>query len=166
MSDLTGVIVDAIIASGVPGGAAEAGARLAEAFAMDMPSRPDSAWRTIAVESPWFIRLEEKTVVVGVQDRLAEAVPNGIVWGCEWKSRKAPKIKKDGQPYKGDTEEDWLAEISGGPQLRIYALAQQAGTYVREDGGTFTLSSPSPHLLVRAVVKSTPEVVWPTARDG
>lgn len=157
-------ITDAILAVEAGPLAKEDGARLVEAFIEDMPRRPDTAWKTIGVECVWYMQLAPKTIAVGACDRMSQD-DNGQCWFSEFKSKKPPRIKKDGQPYQGDTEYDWIAEIGAGPQLRIYALAQQLATFVDGDR-TFQILAPVPHILVRAVNKSTPAVVWPTQADG
>src|SRR5712664_2475820 len=150
-------VAAAIIASSVGPSAKEEGSRLAEAFLDNFDKYPDTQWTTVAVEQAWWMLLAPKTLIVGVQDRLAYD-HEGRIHGFEWKSHREPKIKKDGQPYAGDTEDDWLQEISQDAQLRVYALAMQKATYL----DARKLGVPEPRIVVRAVIKATPAYLWPT----
>lgn len=170
-------ITDAIVASGVSGEAATEGASLVEAFIKALPEYEDTAWETVGVELVWFMALEPKTLIVGACDRTMRD-PRGQVWTAEFKSKKPPRIKKDGTPYQGDREEDWLADPNLHCQLRVYALAMREATYLQQctpqemaidtvpiDGvRKFELSCSDPHILIRAVNKSVPPVVWPVDR--
>jgi hypothetical protein len=161
-------VTQAIVDSGIGPVAAEEGARLVAAFIDAAPRFPDTGWKTLAVEVPWYMMLRPKTLVVGVMDRIP-IDPDGNIWGCEWKSRKEPRMTKAGVPYKGDSEQDWLAEISSGQQVRIYALAMRRAHFVWEDKLSSTLwdGAQLPRLIVRAVVKAVPAYVWPTRpEDG
>ena len=158
----TNKVIDAIVASDSGPLAKQEAARLVETWIASMPKFGDSSWKSVGVEMPFYIRLAEKTVVVGMMDRLASSPEHGVVGG-EWKSRRAPKIKKDGTPYMGDTEGDWLAEISEGAQLATYALAMREGAflYKEEKEPAWAPLIAEPILLVRACVKSTPAQIWP-----
>ena len=78
--------------------------------------------------------LAPKTLIVGVIDALKE--DEFGIYGVEHKTKGAPKIKKDGTPYEGSSEYDWLAEIGGGIQLRIYALAIQEAMFLLDETNT------------------------------
>lgn len=145
---------------------------LVEAWLEYLPTFPENDWRCLFVETPFYIQLDPKFYVVGqcdagFQDEIG-------VLTAEWKSRRAPKLKKDGTAYAGDDEDGWLADISNGPQLGVYALAQREGVFYRP----VTESNPFPfwtmnallgssepreiRILVRAAVKSNPVETWPT----
>lgn len=161
-------ITAAIVAADISSLAKEEAARLAEAFVEALPRFPDTRWESVALECPWYMLLRPKTLTVGVMDRIAQD-PAGVIWGCEWKSRRESKLKKDGTPYKGDSEQDWLAEISSGQQVRIYALAMQRAVFLpfANKNESLQLMVSQPHLMVRAVIKAIPAFVWPSkAEDG
>jgi len=159
---VTQSIIDAICACPVSVTAREEAARLAESYIARF-SGDSKRWQVLAVESPFYMWLDPFTLIVGVMDSIRRD-QDGQVEGLELKTRRAPKIKKDGQPYKGDTEQDWLAEISNSPQLAIYAMAMRQGTFVN--------LCPTPvetvacRIRVRCAVKSTPAAIWPTQDDG
>lgn len=154
-------VSNAIIEADVSPLAREDGSRLVQAFIDGLGNYSDTTWETLAVERAWYMRLQPKTLIVGMMDRIARD-PDGRVWGCEWKSKKEPRMKKDGQPYKGDTEADWLHEISSGQQVRIYGLAAQQATFLNPvDGSKLTMGVAESRLIVRAVIKATPAYLWP-----
>jgi len=153
-----GEVLDAIVACDVSPVAREAGAKLVEAWIKDMPKRPDSAWPSLLVEAPFAIYLDEHTIIVGQCDRIARDSVGPV--SSEWKSKKAPQIRKDGQAYKGQTEFDWLEEISQGPQLAVYSLAQREGQFW--NGSEWVrLNVAEPRTIVRAINKDIPYEVWP-----
>ena len=154
-------VIDAIVACEAGPVAKQDGARLVDTWIQKLPTFGDTKWPSVGVEMPFYIKLDEKTYAVGMMDRLAQSYEYGIVGG-EWKSRRAPKLKKDGTPYQGDTENDWLAEISMGPQLAIYGLAMREGVFCSGTDAKTMLNIPEPVLLVRACVKSVPATIWPT----
>lgn len=157
-------VTQAILSAPVSPTAREAASPLVDAYVEALESFPDTACETVAVEAPWRLWLDEKTLVVGVMDRIAKDKHG--VFGCEWKTKGAPgyyvKGPKKGQPYDGNTEEDWLEEISQGVQVGIYALALQGADFM--DKGTIRrfARADMPRMLVRACIKSDPPVFWPT----
>ena len=158
-------LLDAILAEDVSPAAKEIGANLLEGWiSRFMPE--DLTRKVAAVECGFHIWLDEHTLIIGVQDAIFEDKELGILGG-EWKTHKAPRVKLNGEFYKGDTEEDWLNEITTGPQLAIYALALHAGVYY-ESGSTSAIrfNVAKPRIFVRAAIKSDPPVYWPTKSSG
>lgn len=155
-------ITDAILKAPVSPTAREAASPLVDAYLEAMASFPDTARKTLAVEVPWRLWLDEKTLVVGVIDRLAQDERG--VFGAEWKTKGAPKLKKDGTPYAGSSEEDWLAEISQGVQVGIYALALRDADFIFPAAvyNPADWNAGPPRILVRACIKSDPPAFWPT----
>ena len=127
--------------------------RLYDAFTKKAPEWGDTKFNTLAVEAPFFIPLGYKMFAVGVVDRITSAM------FCEWKTHRAPKITKAGVPYKGDSEDDWLREITGGVQLAVYALAAREGEFLQKSGEK--VRYPCDSILVRAALKSKPVGFWP-----
>lgn len=153
-------VIAAIVGSKVGSTAKEEAARLVEHWMQKSVDWPDTKLPTIAAEVLWYIKLEPKIVIVGAVDRILL----GNVF-CEWKTRRAPKLKLDGTPYKGDDEVSWLGEISEGMQLATYALAAREGMFKFPEGWV-SLGVPNPWILVRCAVKSKPPQVWPTDPSG
>ena len=118
----------------------------------------DARDKTFAVELGFHVWLDEQTLVIGVQDRIAEDKDG--YYGCEWKTAKEPKKNRNGEDSAWWNERVWENELTNGPQLAIYALAQNRGTFFRRDGTAFHLGVSSPRIYVRAVVKSVPCVFW------
>jgi hypothetical protein len=162
-------VVAAIVASHVGAEAKMEAARLVEGWMDFAPMWPDTKMTVLGVECLWRLELEEKTIAVGVVDRIScdEAY---VPLFSEWKTRRAPKLKLNGEPYKGDDEGSWLEEISGGPQLAVYALAARDGLFLLSDEAaewTKFEDNPEPTVLVRCAVKSKPVDVWPMKpQDG
>ena len=166
------LVTDAIVGLDIGGPAKEEAARLIEGWLEHLDTFPETKWKCLFVETPFYIQLEPKTYVVGQMDAGFQD-EQGVVLG-EWKSRRAPKLKKDGTAWAGDDEDGWLADISNGPQLGVYALAGREGIFIHQDGHKFTFRVPvpemapvipfnmsEPRILVRAAVKSNPVVTWP-----
>ena len=125
----------------------------------------DISRRIVAVECGFQVWLDQDTLIVGMQDCIFQDAVS--FFGGEWKTKKAPRFKLNGEPYKGDTEDDWLADISTGPQLAIYAIAQHAGIfYEAGNPHPLRLGVPVPRIMVRAAVKSNPPLMWPTTNSG
>jgi hypothetical protein len=158
----------AIQETGVTGLAAEEGARLLDHWTSQYETFPERNWRVVATESPFYIQLDEKTYIGGMMDATFEDEA-GLLSG-EWKTRREPKKKKDGTNYAGDDEDGWLGEISGGPQLGVYALAAHEGSFFVQASDTeieegltpWTPHIAAPRILVRAAIKSTPAEIWPS----
>jgi hypothetical protein len=126
----------------------------------------DLTYKVVAVECGFHIWLDPHTLIIGVQDAIFESPELGIVGG-EWKSHKAPKLKLNGEPYKGSTEEDWLNEITTGPQLAIYALAEHAGIYYEVGNPRpIRFNVQRPRIMVRAGLKTNPPKYWPTKQSS
>lgn len=160
-------IIEALVKCDVGPVAKEAAGPLIDAWLERLPTFEDTAWPTLAVETGWYLRLDPKTLIVGQCDRLMRDPDGNLVLG-EWKTRREVKITKAGVPYKGDTEQDWLEEIAGGPQLSVYALALRDGWFpgLGEDIWC-KYSAIEPRVLVRAVTKNQPPLIWPTRQtDG
>ena len=157
---MTNPIVDAICSSPYSDAAKAEGARLAEAYLARFANEEE--WESLAVEAPFFLWLDPITLIVGVMDEVRRHIKTQRVEGLELKTRRAPKVKKDGTLYKGDTEQDWLAEISDSPQLSVYGLGLYRGTFV----GVDVPRCEKAMVRVRAAIKSAPPQVWPTADDG
>lgn len=161
-------IVDAICSTEASVQAKEIAAPLVEAYIERFKDDPQR-FAFLAAECPWYLWLDDDTLLVGAMDGIRKSKETGKVEGLELKTRRAPRIRKDGQPYVGDREEDWAAELSQGPQLAVYALAMKHGTFVDKECNTLGMrnfSVSQPRIRVRAAIKSTPPVIWPTADDG
>jgi len=164
-------LTQAILDADVSGMAKEEGSRLVEAWLEKLPTFPEAEWLVKFVEAPFFIQLQPKTYIVGQLDACfnagSEVDGDQFVLG-EWKSRRAPKLKKDGTNYQGDDREGWLEEITNGPQLGVYALAGREGTFLPQNPNSVELGQTlatafhlaEPHILVRAAVKSNPVELW------
>jgi hypothetical protein len=132
--------------------------RLIEVWLDKLETFPEVKWKVVLVESPFYIQLEEKTYIVGQMDAIFQDDIGYIQ--AEWKTRRSPKLKRDGTNYAGDDEDGWLSDISNGPQLGVYALAGREGIFITDDV-TEPFAIREPRILVRAAVKSTPPVTWP-----
>ncbi len=125
-------------------------------------------FEVLAVENPWFVWLDLNTLIVGVMDANRYDMEHKRYEDVELKTRRAPRFKNNGEPYKGDTEQDWMSELSSSPQVGIYALARMKASFLSP------LPNVSiPYIRVRAAVKSdgkvgkpSPIMIWPTADDG
>lgn len=157
--NIQGEITNAMLNVDASPGARELVDPLVSAYIENMPGFPDTNWKTLAVEIPWRYQLAENIWLVGVLDRIAED-QNGQIIGCEWKTRRAPRFRKDGAPFPGEDERDWLLEISTGAQLAIYALALKRADFIARDPEA--LNTDLPRILVRACIKSLPPMFWPT----
>lgn len=118
--------------------------------------------KTLAVEAGFFVEVAPDTFVVGTQDRIAQSHVTGEVFGCEWKSTK--------HQTKMWTPEAWYESISGGHQVATYALGLKFGQVIGEgvigtvplrEGEMMFPEDGSVNILVRAVSKSHPPVIWP-----
>lgn len=152
-------IANAIIECDASPMAREEGARLVDAWVARWLDE-DSNLRVIAVECGFHIWLDELTLVVGVSDLITE--DRISPFANEWKSAKAPQLKKDGTPNAYWNEHVWLENIVRGPQLSIYALALHEGTYYDSSGQKYQFNVENPRVRVRACVKSDPVEFWPT----
>ena len=160
----TEAIGKAILAAPIVDSAKEPAAALCEAWIARF-GPTDSQWRVVAAESPWWMWLTPKTLVVGMQD-VIYADSQGIAGG-EWKSKRPPRIRKDGQPYQGDTEQDWVRGLVNSAQCKIYALAMREGSYVKPVSvGDRAAMKAAPRIRVRAANKSTPPTLWPAEDDA
>lgn len=151
-------------------------ARLAEHWIAETSSF-DLQFETLAVEVPFFIFVDKFTVVIGVMDRLAlENTEPPAMFGCEWKTSKGTT--------KFWNEDKWLASITKGHQVGVYALAQREGYFLWQDPVTgepwpipafgnaivadtnspqlWQPSVKSPRLMVRAITKEHPPKIWPS----
>lgn len=159
----TEAILQEILALDVPPTAKEAGAALVEAWITEH-FEEDQQLTWLAVEMGFFMWLDARTLIIGVQDAVAQ--DSVAPFGCEWKSAKEPKKNRDGRDSAWWNEEKWLNEISRGPQLAIYALALNRGTYVENDKKQpIQFNLQNPRIRVRAAVKSNPVRFWPEDPD-
>lgn len=147
-------IVEAIAGCGVSPVAAELGSQLVDSWARRF-AHTDADLETVAVECGMVLWLDERTLLIGVVDRIARDAQG--VLGCEWKSTREPI----GSAWN---EKKWLAEITSGVQIATYALGLQRGEFYEEDGTRHQFLEPRPRILVRAAVKSTIPQFWPS--DG
>lgn len=138
-------VTQAILDCDVMPTAKELASPLVEAYLDRLHMFPEIGYKITAVERPWHVWIDKHTLLVGVND-VEMLDEDGRVLLCEWKTRRAPKLKRDGTAYAGDDEDGWLEEISNGPQLAIYAA-----------------SKPGSRIMVRAAVKSTPVEFWPVS---
>ena len=155
-------IEQGIIETGGSPLALEAGARLVDDW-IRTNHEADMAVRTVAVEMGFVLWADNATLVIGVQDRVAQDEED--LFGCEWKSTKEPSSK-------WWNEEKWLASIVNGPQLATYALALHEAAYLERVPGqekpkVHNFFIDNPRIMVRAAVKSNPTDFWPKdAADG
>jgi hypothetical protein len=150
-------VTTAIVESDIGPAAKEESARLVEGWLEGLDTFPETQWKNLFVETPFYIQLDPKFYVVGQMDAGFHDGEGVIL--AEWKSRRAPKLKKDGTAWAGDDEDGWLADISNGPQLGVYGLAGREGTFITPHEYRPDISEP--RILVRAAVKSNPVVTWP-----
>src|SRR5690242_8403143 len=115
-------LIEAALETGAAPLAIEEGTGLAEAW---IERGVGADWTIAAVECGFVLWLEERTVIVGVQDLLTRD-DRGIL-GNEWKTTK--------EASKWWNEDKWLESITEGSQIAIYALALQSGTYYPKAGG-------------------------------
>lgn len=150
-------LIDAALATECSPLAIEEGTGLAEAWIEHGVGRD---WNIVAVECGFVMWLDEKTVIVGVQDLLTRD-ENGVL-GNEWKTTK--------EASKWWNEDKWLESITEGSQIAIYALALRHGTYYPADGSEplrfgSTVSGLGPRIRVKAISKSTPPCIWPRREE-
>jgi hypothetical protein len=158
------IVIKAIVDAEIGPTVKEESGRLVEGWLASIDKFPEFKWKTVAVETPFYIQLEPNTYIVGQMDGVFKDEAGTIF--AEWKSRRAPKLKRDGTAYAGDDEDGWLAEISNGPQLGVYALAGREGAFITgcptpDESGEETFAISEPRILVRAAVKSNPVTTWP-----
>ena len=153
-------IIEVILACEVSPTARETAMPLVEAW-IEKWGEFDTSMETLHVESPFYMWLDEKTLVLGVVDRIARDEVN--IYGCEWKTHKEPRQKKDGTDYANENEDRWLEDMNRGAQVPLYAMALNRGTFVNKDGSTFKLNVNAPvPMIVRAAIKSVTPRWWPT----
>src|ERR1700688_737427 len=184
-------ITAAVNALNIPATAKIKGLELIEAW-IQQAAAFDAQFPTVGVELPFFILLDEYTVVVGVQDRVA--LDAAGLFGCEWKSTKGTT--------KFWNEDKWVASMLRGQQMSVYGLAQREGYFSWPNvdrasglicgidvpnenhemimgqtlgmlgttiGGCYPLWRPKvkkPRIMIRAITKETPSVIWPTSGPG
>jgi hypothetical protein len=156
-------IIDSIVNAPISPSAREIAGDLVDAWIQEN-GEFDAQYETLAVESPWYLWLDSNTLLVGVMDRIAkdELGP----FGCEWKSAKEPQKNKDGRDSAYWNEEVWLQGISTGTQVAIYGLALYEACFVLPNGRVWVREKiDNPRIMVRAAVKSSPVVFWPTNRE-
>src|SRR5882672_5186618 len=160
-------VIQALVDADISPEARLAAGGLVEMWLERLETFPEINWKVVLVETPFYIQLEEKTFIVGQMDAVFQD-EKGYVQ-AEWKTRRAPKLKKDGTNYAGDDEDGWLLDISNGPQLGVYALAGREGVFLTENHVPNYLkivervfAIREPRILVRAAVKSTPPTTWPS----
>ena len=154
-------IIESIVNAPIAPSAKEIAGELVDAW-IEENGEFDSQYETLAVESPWYLWLDSHTLLVGVMDRIAR--DEQTIFGCEWKTTAEPKKNKDGSDSAWHNEEKWLEDISTGTQLAIYGLAMREGTFVLPDR-KWQPKLLNPRIMVRAAVKSSPVIFWPTNRE-
>lgn len=147
-------ILTAIEGAKVSASAREEGAALLD-FWIQETAELDARDETLAVEAGFYIQ-HGNTFIVGTQDRIARSHVSGEVFGCEWKTTK--------HETKFWNKTTWYDSISKGHQVATYALGLKTGTLVEPVEGGFDFSEDgSANILVRAVSKSSPPKLWPSA---
>lgn len=128
-------------------------ARLSENWINKIGYKDTSSFVIWAVESPWYIWLDEWTLLVGVMDAIMEDWTG--IFGCEWKTTRTPT--------KFYTEKVWLEELVTGPQVAIYALALEKGAFYAPNlnARCTTFGDGAPRIRVRAAVKDN-ITIWPS----
>lgn len=129
-------IIAALVAQEAPGLIKEQAGELIQGWISQF-EHLDRDLTIVAVEQPWYEWLNENTLAVGVRDLVLE---NGV---GEWKTHRAPRIRKDGQFYEGEGPEPWAAKMHDSIQLALYA---------RPDAPT--------EFLCRAAIKTSPPTYW------
>lgn len=143
-----GKITEAILATGCGPLALEAGSDLVEHWITTWES--DAASEILGIECGWSVQLDDLTWAVGVVDCI---MFDGSPFLNEWKSTK--------EPGRYWSEEKWLESIKSGPQIAVYALAAQRGTFY-EGARSFVLGAKTPiRVRVRACVKTALPMFWP-----
>lgn len=141
----------------------EEGARLVD-YWIEQCETLDGRDKTLAVEVGFFYEAAPLTFIVGTQDRVAQSHVTGEVFGCEWKTTK--------HRTKLWTPEAWFESISNGHQVATYALGLKRGVIVGgsvietiplQEGQTMFPEDGSVNILVRAISKSSPPDMWPSA---
>lgn len=129
-------IIDAIASCDVSAPAKEQAGVLVQGW-MEQFADDAEKLQIVAVEQPWYLWLNFTTLAVGVRDLVTK-----VGYG-EWKTKKEPQRRKDGEYYKGQGPDVWAQELGSSIQLAAYAM--------QNEGATF---------LVRAAVKSNPPEYW------
>jgi hypothetical protein len=148
-------IIEEITKAGVSPQAAEAGAQLVDDW-IRRNQAYDLKHKTLAVEMGFVVWPDDNTLVIGVQDRVAQDAKG--VFGSEWKSTKAES--------RYWNEAKWLDSISNGSQLATYAWALRDGIFLERNvsGGephALQFNVENPRIMVRAAVKERPTRFWP-----
>lgn len=147
-------ILAAIEGAKVSAAAREEGAGLLD-FWIQETAELDGRDETLAVEAGFYVQHGE-TFIVGTQDRIARSHVSRETFGCEWKSTK--------NETKFWNARTWYDSISKGHQVATYALGLKTGVLVEPVSGDFAFSEDgSVNILVRAVSKSSPPKLWPSA---
>ena len=146
-------ITQAILGLNVSPIAAETGANLVDHWINQ--DHPEIHEDILGVEMGFILWLDDKTVAIGVQDLVTKR--SAQVMGNEWKTTTASRWW---------TEDRWLKDLVNGPQLGLYALALNRGTYY-EAGSSSPVQflSPEPTIRVRAITKTNPPAFWPRDPD-
>ena len=160
-------ILRAILAAGLPPLAAEEASVLVEAWVDTWAEQDAENWTIEASEMPFYLWLDaEKTALcIGVSDLRGRDAEGGF--HAEWKSATPPK------PRARWGEESWIADLSNGPQLAVYGLAQREGRFldaVVRPNETLIVpgwidgerTETAPRLFVRVCLKSSPPAFWPS----
>lgn len=128
--------------------AKQAAADLVDAYVARYSESDINKFKVIDVERAWFLWLEPLTLLVGQKDARLEDSAGPLL--LELKTHREARRTKAGEYYKGEGPQSWLADISTGIQLGIYALHEAE-----------TTGAESVRVMVRAAVKSTPPEFWP-----
>lgn len=136
--------------------AREEGAEYVGAWIQQFAER-DSRWEIVGSELPWYLWLDDDTLLIGVIDLLARDEQG--MFECEWKTTRG-EIPARGK-FRGFNEDIWLEELLYGPQLPTYALAFWLGATYIGLGKVPACQSDMPRIKVRAVTKERPPQFWP-----
>lgn len=151
-------VLEAIVSTGVSAFALEEGSGLVDYWISECADL-DNENETLAVEVGFFFEPTPLTFVVGTQDRIFRNKKTGLICGSEWKTTK--------QQTKLWTPEAWLESISNGHQVATYAAGLRYGNLLMGNSNTGTIApgdlaeDGSVDILVRAISKSHPPVMWP-----
>jgi hypothetical protein len=171
-------IWNAIVSAPVAAIAREEGAPLIDLWVKECAAF-DAEDKTLFIEVPFYLQIAPNTFIVGTKDRVAADEIGEF--DCEWKS--TGKHSPARGSFGGWNAELWFEDISKSHQVPTYAAAQNGGIYgVWDEGEQKHVFPPDAiprqvpptnrsngdgwHVLVRAVSKSVPPQIWPSARGA
>lgn len=162
----SGAIFNAIASAQYPAAATELGAELVDSWVAEVEESDRRLYKTLLLEAGFFIALDAKTYVVGACDRVMRDAEGVLVEEMKTTSKS-----------KTWTAERWFDSISKSHQIGTYAAALSHGTFIFGDSVpswadvgasadnpvAYSPNIKNPRILVRAVTKSKPPEIWPTA---